>query len=451
MPRPKRTKLAPSVPIIPFATTSRKPQTNLSPPVSSSRGTNGSDDSEGIVTTSKTGVNRRGVKPQAVFMSGALAAEDAGAKRPRPVSSRKRLELTRIAREGDYAKASEGFKLRRDANSAGEKLSGDTKKTERTHTTQITKDPNATIAPSRIAKAQATPLRENSVLAIENFKRRPRQPSLLQIAQAQHVAVDSEHDDTLDDFNPDDESTPFGKSGLDAHQERLSTSSSRQPSSRKRKLSTPEIQVPASQSHSFSGRTSSPASSLPDNVSDAVAEDSQPNPTLPPIPTSKTPLAPRPVDSDTMAPPESSSPVPSPQKRHQDLQSKTRTKKAATTSKPKLNSTNLRPQNEPSPIPPPHSPTPTQSPATTLPATRPPLKPLTTSALQNLLPRRRRRAKSSRNQENAVFEIHSSSEIDIDEDEDELNYRPGSKTVRKMAEKPKRGRPKGGKKGGEEG
>ncbi|KAI4280805.1 MAG: hypothetical protein L6R38_004167 [Xanthoria sp. 2 TBL-2021] len=454
MPRPKRTKLAPSVPIIPAAIASWKPQTRPdgSPAVSSSRGTNGSDDSEGVVTQSKTGVNRRGIAPQPVFMSGALAVEDVGPQRPRPVSSGKRVELSRIAREGDYAKSHEALKKRGDANVASERLTRAAEDAERQmQSTQTAKAPNQKIAPIQIAKTQATPLKENSVLALENFKRRPRQPSILQIAQAHNAAAESENDDTLDDFNPDDESTPFRDSRSIPQQELFSTSS-RQSLPRKRKLSTPEIQVPASQIQSPPIPSSSPPPSQPDDLFDLIAEDSQPNPPLPKIPTRTSPQ-PKPIDSDTMAPPQSSSLPPSPQKLQPNRQPKLRNKKAPVASKSKPSTTNSALHDQSHPILPPRSPSPTLSSPTTAPQARSPLKPLTTSALQNLLPRRRRRLASSTNKENTVFDLNTSSEIDsfnADEDEDELNYQSTTRVARKSRnEKPKKSasKVKGGKKG----
>ena len=449
MPRPKRTKLAPSVPIIPAAIASRKPQTHpdISPAISSSRGTNGSDDSEGVVTKSKTAVNRKGVAPRPVFMSGALAVEDAGPQKLRPVTSRERVEFSRIAREGDYAKPQEALKKSGDGDSAPERLARAAMDANRQmQSTQTARAPNQKIAPAPMAKTQATPLRENSVLALENFKRRPRQPSILQMAQAHNAAADSENDDTLDDFNPDDESTPLRVSYPHSQQE-LSSTSSRQSLSRKRKLSTPEIQVPASQMQSPSDPPSSPPLSQPEDLFDIIAEDSQPNPTLPPLPIGPSP-PPNLIDSDTMAPPQSSSIPTSPQKLQRSPQPKTRTKKApvATNSKPNR----VLQQGQSKSALPPRSPSPIQPLPTTTPQGRSPLKPLTTSALQNLLPRRRRRVS---NKENNVFDLNTSSEIEapnMDGDEDELHYHPSAKVARKpRSEKSKKNGPKAksGKKG----
>ncbi|KAL8775297.1 MAG: hypothetical protein Q9209_000304 [Squamulea sp. 1 TL-2023] len=452
MPRPKRTKLAPSIPIVPFATASRKPQPgdDVSPAVSSSRGTNGSDDSEGVVSKSKTGVNRRGIAPQAVFMSGALAVEDVGTKKPRPVSSRKRVELSRIAREGDYTKAHEAVKKGQDASIVAERPTKTaTNAKMQIQSIQIMKPPSALVAPAPIASIQPTPMRENSVLTLDNFKRRPRQPSILQLAQAHNAAAELEIDDTLDDFNPDDESTPFRESR--AHpQKDLSSTSSRLSSSRKRKLSAPESQVPASQNQSPPERSSSAIPSQPDDLFDIIAEDSQPNPPLPTIPT-RTSISATRVDSDTMAPPQSSSLHPSPQQQKRPPQLKSRTKKGSLTLESKLHPNKSRVNNLSSQILPPRSPSPTQSSPTIAPKAPRQLKPLTTSALQNLLPRRRRVVPGS-NKENTVFDLNTSSDIDslrADEDQDELSYHASSKITRKpRIEKPKNGRTKekGGKK-----
>ncbi|KAL8687438.1 MAG: hypothetical protein Q9218_006385 [Villophora microphyllina] len=435
-----------------------RPELDLSPAsasVSSSRGTNGSDDSEGIVTKSLTGVNRRGVAPMAVFMSGGLAIEDVGEKKPKPLSTRKRVALSRIARQADHAKAIEDLKARRDAALEKERLAreaGDGK----THvqSTEVTKVPvlakaRSTSSATAINAAQPMPTvntqvtrsRENSSLAIEKFKRRPRQPSLLQIAKAQVAAPELEDEDTLDDFAPEDASTPFKNTRTDP-QHRLSSSSSR-----KRKLSTPEIQVPASQPQDPQDRSRSPPSSPPEDDFDIIAADSQPDPALPTIPRDNIlPAQQPPIDSDTLAPPHSSSLPPSPQKLALDL--KTRPKKSH---KPVKATASIL--ISPEDIAPPRSPTPTQSsPATTKPS-RSPLKPLTTSALQNLLPRRRRVL--SKNKENSVFDLGSSSDIDareVDEDEDELSFHARIRPARKnVATDSKKGKGKGKPKKGEVG
>ncbi|KAI4245326.1 MAG: hypothetical protein LQ352_006599, partial [Teloschistes flavicans] len=298
MPRPKRAKMAPSAPTaIMIKNTARPPpELELSPAsvsVSSSRGTHASDDSEGIVTKSLTGFNRKGIAPIPAFMSGGLAIEDVGEKRPKPLSTRKKLALSRIARQADHAKTMNDPDARREAVAGKERLAKEPM--DGRHHVQVTdtaKVPAVMKVPSTaplmttihfaksntMAKTQATPLRESSILAIENFKRRPRQPSILQIAKAQIAVPEPEDEDTLDDFAPDDESTPFQKSNAET-QNRQSSSSSNHPSaSRKRKLSTPKIQVPASQNQDTENPSRSPPSSPPEDVFDIIAPDSQPDP-----------------------------------------------------------------------------------------------------------------------------------------------------------------------------
>ncbi|KAL9031427.1 MAG: hypothetical protein Q9196_000530 [Gyalolechia fulgens] len=421
--------------------TDREPL-SASESVSSSRATNTSDDSEGIITNSKTGVNRRGVAPQVATMSGALADEDVGEKKLKPLSSRRRVALSRIAREADHTKVVQALKARRDAALAAEKAAREGKQPEvQVRSTQpvevriptSSSSPTPSHAPVgllhppreiHVNRPRAPPARETSILAIENFKLRPRQPSLLQIAQAHTAARDSEFDDTFDEFNPDDESTPLHQSKNGLQHGPSSASSSRQSSSRKRKLSSPEIQVPSSQPPFSSHRSSSPGPSLPDNPFDIFADDSQPNPPLPPIPASKLPSAGRQtIDSNTLAPPQSSSPLNQPQQ--ENRQAKARSKRPQTASKPKGKATNTKSRKNLSTLLPPRSPSPTQSSPTAVPKSRSPLKPITTSALQNLLPRRRR--VMSRNKEN-IFELNSSSDLDtfnageMDEDQDELSY-----------------------------
>ncbi|KZF21562.1 hypothetical protein L228DRAFT_248286 [Xylona heveae TC161] len=56
-------------------------------------------------------------------------------------------------------------------------------------------------------RAHGTPSMESSILAIANFKRRPRQPSILRMVQQDRD--NQSGDDDEDDFKPDDESTPL--------------------------------------------------------------------------------------------------------------------------------------------------------------------------------------------------------------------------------------------------
>ncbi|KAI4853241.1 hypothetical protein E4T44_00961 [Aureobasidium sp. EXF-8845] len=80
------------------------------------------------------------------------------------------------------------------------------------------KAPASVVRPQSAVKMQSTPGAESSVLALQNFRRRARQPSLLQMVQNPELAVtpiDDTTDFTLgslgdeDDFAPHDEGTPL--------------------------------------------------------------------------------------------------------------------------------------------------------------------------------------------------------------------------------------------------
>ncbi|KAI5235524.1 hypothetical protein E4T42_09686 [Aureobasidium subglaciale] len=81
------------------------------------------------------------------------------------------------------------------------------------------KAPASVARPQSAVKMQSTPGAESSVLALQNFRRRARQPSLLQMVQNPELVAASPIDDTTDftlgslgdedDFAPHDESTPL--------------------------------------------------------------------------------------------------------------------------------------------------------------------------------------------------------------------------------------------------
>lgn len=173
---------------------------------------------------------------------------------------------------------------------------------------------------------------------------------------------------------------------------------------------------------------------------EVAAEDSQPNPLLPAIPPSRPINARRAIDSDTLAPPRSSSPA-SPQKSNPKTNSHVKQSHAVPATNTKATKPKARKQS--SIVLPPRSPSPTQISPSIASRKRSPLKPITTSALQNLLPRRRRVA--SKNKENNVFELNTSSDLDprdtgtIDQDADELSYhavaRPSGKAGAKKTKR----------------
>ncbi|PYH41880.1 uncharacterized protein BP01DRAFT_418404 [Aspergillus saccharolyticus JOP 1030-1] len=152
------------------------------------------------------------------------------------------------------------------------------------------------------SKIPGTPAYESSVLS--NFRRRPRQPSILHIMQADDSSSDLDDEDFLGGLSPEDESTPLDisrvRSLIPAH---VTTSSSPGPSSpssnkqRKRKSPAEEIEIEyASDSQAV---RHSPCTSI------TVQESNQPGCTMQHL------MSPGAM-SETMAPPMSSSPAASP-------------------------------------------------------------------------------------------------------------------------------------------
>ncbi|KAF9883446.1 hypothetical protein FE257_003444 [Aspergillus nanangensis] len=129
------------------------------------------------------------------------------------------------------------------------------------------------------SKVPGTPAYENSVLS--NFRRRPRQPSILQVMQAEDKSsdLDDNDDDFLGGLSPEDESTPLhlssGKSLLPS--DALDSSPSQHPlpssaSSRKRKRSGEGLQI--SQSPLAIAGHSQPRSQTPEFDEDVASKTS---------------------------------------------------------------------------------------------------------------------------------------------------------------------------------
>lgn len=421
MPRPKRTKLALSTSAASMRVGKPKQknprQLELSSTNSSDLVQNNSDDSEGLVTTKKVRADQRGgVSAQDSLMSGALAPGDPAPARGRRLGNRKKPLRLKIGRDADHDKAIEALKARRDAALAAERegpLPVGSTLTERSpvrgratvRAEEI--NPSAGVVTERIV--QATPRMAPSVLEASNFKRRPRQPSLLRLIQAQANHQSEEEEDDLEDFQPDDESTPFLKSksqsGLYISPSPPPVQSAQTSSSRKRKRTPLEVHVPMSQPVETI-LASSPSRSLTpepepgeeeiEAVHTILSSNPNPNPepSLPFLRHQLTESPPLNLQSDTLAPPLSSSPAPSP--------------------RPKVAKSKPISGNPPSSASPPPSLRPAASRA---------LKPLSTASLQNLLPRRRLRYNLP--QYGDGFDLPDSSDLEINmsglgEDEDEL-------------------------------
>ncbi|KAL2047087.1 hypothetical protein N7G274_001106 [Stereocaulon virgatum] len=434
MPRPKRSKVAPSTPTnskvrvtqpAPVASTVQKQQKIFSPEFSG-RVTNGSDDSDGLVVLRKTNGSKRTLAAETYTMSGALAPEDIGESRLKPPSGQTRAALSRIVRDADHEKSKQE-KARKiaEANPGAEpdqipsSIPTNTAHSRRPSTALGQFSARESIQAISGMRAQETPrLHSLSILGGATFKKRPRQPSLLQMIQPRNNAPQDDSDDNdMYDFLPDDESTPLIKSLPQTNAQSKSSSSQQMSGSRKRKMKSPEIQVPASQSF---GIRSSPSVALSESEPQQTIseDDDQPEPTLPPLRSTQTPQPE--IFSDTLAPPRSSSSTPEPEARgtcREPTKAPSKTKvrpvkshrKQLTSARSHFSSTST----QTSPV---H-------------LTKP--KPLTTATLQNLLPRRRARAKPK-----GDYDIPSSSDVELDttalgEDEDELSFHATGKMRRK--------------------
>ncbi|KAL9130486.1 MAG: hypothetical protein Q9217_001358 [Psora testacea] len=458
MPRPKRSKLVHTVPTkvrvaAPTITSTASKQDGKFSPQTCRRPTNGSDDSDGLVRREKVESSARVRGTQEYTMSGALVQDPAESTRSRPPSGQSRAVLSRIVREADHAQTVVAGNAR-NARRGKAQLAQATGPSQ-ISSSQPSKSPTVgRQGPGRLghfaensgdgsslgAGRRGTPLAQSSMLGGIQFNRRARQPSLLQLAQAQHDALEDFEDVELYDFRPDDESTPLIKSLSHSRGQRTSSSSG----TRKRKLSTPEIQVHASQSQDqCSSAPSDQSQPLQegDSFDLPLNEDNDlPEPTLPQLRHSTTP-SPQ-IFSDTLAPPQSSS---SPIRLSPQTVRGRRKKPAATA---RAGARDQRKQASPDPS---LQATTAASQVTPVRKARPPPKPLTTASLQNLLPRRRTRPKPQ-----STYDIPSSSDTELDatnlgEDEDELSFYAASKMRRKKltASTSKRGRKNRGKENSE--
>lgn len=291
-----------------------------------------SDDSDGLVTNTRSTRGKRGapargisavVKEADLEMTGVLPAEQttlAAASKPRTPASKSSTE-TRATRGSARLSATKS------SPAVAQKQTGTPIQTgnldlyeegdtsgygDLTFSSLNSESPAHGTRPPSAVKVGATPAHETSILALANFKRRPRQPSLLRMVQQTTDVEDNDESglsntDNLDfdDFVPQDESTPInkqrtatGKEGANDSGAHLSSSGSR---GRKRKL-TPVVQVPRSSppydppSGADVESPRSPSPSLPDvlpsheEVIEQTQEDSE-------------------ILSQTLAPPKSSSPI----------------------------------------------------------------------------------------------------------------------------------------------
>jgi hypothetical protein len=260
--------------------------------------------------------------------------------------------------------------------------------------------------PPSAMKVGATPAREASILALTNFKRRPRQLSSLRMMQQHTDAEDNDQsglDDTdnldFDDFLPHAESTPLNvrKNASEAETRNDSGTQVSSSGSRgvKRKLS-PVVQVP---------RSSPPCDSPPGTNVESVRSSSS---SLPEIMPSREEVVAQTQDeaeplSDTFAPPMSSSPVREVSRPVQTPVQARNTRKVRSSEKaPTYNESDAEE---------------TETPAKAKRKSKSkPLPNMSTAQLKSLLPRRRNRTLRDRDE----FDMDSSEATPVDSDQDEL-------------------------------
>ena len=433
MPRPKRSKVTPSVPVhhvprtAPISSPAQKKNGFSSQ--SSGRVTSGSDNSDGLVISKTRNTGKNAPMAQLYTMSGALAPEDIGSTHPRPPSARARATLSTIVKETDLAKAEGEKRARKVSRATSIEEPNEVPSSIPTRAAESRRPSSSRLGLSSAqqniqlgleVRIYETPrVHSSSMLGGATFKKRLRQPSLLRMAESQKNISEELDDNDMYDFMPDDESTPIIKAL--SHKDAPSSSSSHQaPGSRKRKMKSPEIQVPASQSIDINSSPSAVPS--PSDHHEESSEDNQTPPVLPPPRAAETP--PPEIFSDTLAPPHSSSsPLPEPEPQN------ARKKPVKAASKAKSRST--KPAHKKFST----APSPLSSTSTQISPVRPAaLKPLSTATLQNLLPRRRVRRKPK-----GAYDIPSSSDVELDnvalgEDEDELSFNATTKMRKKKTQ-----------------
>lgn len=275
--------------------------------------------------------------------------------------------------------------------------------------------------PQSALKAQGTPAVESSILALQNFRRRPRQPSILRMIQQND---DGKDDEDLDDFNPDDESTPFNVKKRKSEDAEGSRSDVATPeaagtlSAKKPKPSSPDVQVP---------RSSPPLANAPISVHDSSDSDSSSDLSSLPEQDEATQEdhdhggadTAHEAWSDTMAPPKSSSSLVDGEDSHA-VKSVEKPSKPLANRRGRSAKAHQPNSDEPSDA---DETTPTRPIKSTAPSKQSKPPSLSTAALQSLLPQRRRRAKPAQRDE---FDITSSDTDALtgDSDADELQLPP---------------------------
>jgi hypothetical protein len=331
MPRPKRTKITSTTTRVAKVAPRKEVAKSATTKVTKVKETvnNLSDDSDDLVIKSKTtrstrrkplGKTPKQVEEADMEMTGALpATEDVPAEMSKsrtPASNAsKKTRSARTSVRQVPSSTSKPASARAQLEVAQEELAQEGNTSgfgDLTFSSFGSESPAHGTRPPSAIKVGATPAHEASILALTNFKRRARQPSLLRMVQQTTDMEDNDQsglDDTdnfdFDDFLPHAESTPLNVRKNVPEDDTRNDSGTQISSSGsqgvKRKLS-PVVQVP---------RSSPPY----DPPSGADVESARsPSPSLPEVlPTREDVVAqtqdePEPL-SETYAPPMSSSPV----------------------------------------------------------------------------------------------------------------------------------------------
>lgn len=273
-----------------------------------------SDDSDGLVTAVPALPNSSGIASREAFMSGGLGKGDTkNAHKTNQANMRdtsppsKLLESAAGSQETQQAKSqtpvAKSHEQAIESSPIAERVATGSRPPTRArgYSSTLSLAGRKGDMSSRIP---GTPAFESSILS--NFRRRPRQPSILQMMQADGSSDLDDDDDFLGGLSPEDESTPLNLARKSLLSKPLTTSPSTPPlpssgSSRKRKRAPEEVQVPQSPPGFVEDSPRAPSVSGSDEDEACASREGLP----------AAPVEPE-VFSQTMALPMSSSPVAAP-------------------------------------------------------------------------------------------------------------------------------------------
>lgn len=375
-----------------------------------------SDDSDDLVVIAHGSRNRRGVPRKEIFASGGLGEGDEQNAHKRRGNKKQKLDTPQSSRH-DVESRNE---VRRDAHTQSHHSPLTTSPASNasrppTRAKGVSSTPSAVQSQRHATGPQSTPAMEPSVLG--TFKRRPRQPSILRAIETDTFS-DLDVDDSFADLGPPDESTPVRTNLIDFATKQRAEKASQLDS----------INRTLSPQHGTSSSVSSVSSSGTIRAQASNKQASKPRSESPVLPMARSGSKVRrdqpQLDSDTLAPPQSSSsPLPSPKStiRYQPLSNESdrpspkRVPLHSSTSNARLPLKKLRQKQSTGPA---H---------------------LSTEQLENLLPRRRRKLRQPPYNVARDFDIPEDSDDesqrirqDTASDEEELSFQVTNKAGRRQ-------------------